>query len=68
MLVQVVDALRQQRDLHLGGTGVAFVLCVGGNDFSFGHVLSCPPYYSGTQLPRARSAVGEVGRLRARFI
>ena len=29
MLVQVVDARGQQRDLHLGGTGVALVAAIG---------------------------------------
>ena len=34
VLVQVVDALSQQSDLYLGGTGVALVNRVLGDDFS----------------------------------
>ena len=32
VLVEVVDAFCQQSDLHFGGTGVAFMLGIGGND------------------------------------
>ena len=37
VLVQVVDALSQQSDLYLGGTGVALVNRVLGDDLSFVH-------------------------------
>ena len=37
VLVQVVDALSQQSDLNFGGTGIALVNRVLGDDFSFGH-------------------------------
>ena len=37
MLVQVVDALGQQSDLNLGGTGVAFVNGKLFDDFSLSH-------------------------------
>ena len=37
VLVQVVDALSQQSDLHLGGTGVALVTGIGFDDFGLIH-------------------------------
>ena len=37
VLVQVVDPLGQQSDLHFGRTGVAFMLRIGGDDLGLGH-------------------------------
>ena len=43
VLVEVVDAIGQQCDLHLRGTGVAFVLGIGRDDFGLGHGIH-PPF------------------------
>ena len=40
VLVEMVDALRQQRDLHLGRTGIALVPGILLDDFLFGHGFS----------------------------
>ena len=37
VLVEVVDAAGEQRDLHLGGTGVALVTGIGLDDFGLIH-------------------------------
>ena len=37
MLIQVVDALSQESDLHFRGTGVSFMLCISSDDFRLVH-------------------------------
>ena len=37
MLVQVIDSLCEESDLNFGGAGVAFMLCISGNDLGFVH-------------------------------
>ena len=54
MVVQVVDALGEQSDLHFGGTGVAFVAAVCCYDFLFGNGLY-PPF----SMPRNRRMPSE---------
>ena len=37
MLIEVVDPLCQESDLHFRGTGVSFMLCVSSDDFGLVH-------------------------------
>jgi hypothetical protein len=61
----MVDPRSEQSDLHLGGTGIAFMLRILGNDLGLVHgVTSCfdirlVPEDSGRQSPLTRKTVGE---------
>ena len=60
MLVERVDSVGKNRDLYLGGSGIAFASCVLGDDcllFSFSHVFSPHEKYF---YARAQQSVGEV--------
>ena len=64
VLVQVVDALGQQSDLHLGGTGVALVNRVLGDDFSFGHFYFLHIFY---KSPETEYCAWRCGKHSPRF-
>lgn len=64
VLVQVVDALGQQSDLHLGGTGVALVDRVLGDDFSFGHFYFLHIFY---KSPETEYCAWRCGKHSPRF-
>ena len=60
VLVERVDSVGKNRDLYLGGSGIAFASCVLGDDcllFSFSHVFSPHEKYF---YARAQQSVGEV--------
>src|SRR5690606_2059597 len=68
MLGQLVDARRQDRDLHLGRAGVAFVLLKLGDNLRLGFLGQRHVYTSVFQCsPCHHAAVGGLGRPSARF-
>ena len=60
VLVERVDSVGKNRDLYLGGSGIAFASCVLGDDcllFSFSHVFSPHEKYF---YARAQQSAGEM--------